>query len=183
MLFGQFYNTFIVFTTQPIKIQRDSPNTLAQSTATGPSKSQIRPFGTHELSPLRQSQGTQCTQPLPLLICSWYISIDILQCLLGKMSVKINHVPTQRSCTALQGRKTLRNTLAARTLHLSEETPPERLFDLTRKGPHQVLLTSPHATTPQGTDSWILTTCVQKAPHPDWTCTPSGDSKVTISQN
>lgn len=81
----------------------------------------------------------------------------------------------------LQGLKALWDTLATQTLHLSEKTPPERLFDLTGKA-HQVLLTNPHATKPQGTDSWIHVTRVKKAPHPDWTCTPSGDNFPKLKQ-
>lgn len=35
----------------------------------------------------------------------------------------------------------------------------------------------------QGTDFYIHVTHLKKALNPDWTCTPSGDLKVEISQN
>lgn len=51
------------------------------------------------------------------------------------------------------------------------------------KGPYQVLLTNPWATKFQWVDLWIHVSHLNKAPNPDWICTPTGDLKLKTHSN
>ena len=73
-------------------------------------------------------------------------------------------------------------TLQPEDFYLLKRYLQKTLFNLTGKAPSGTANQS-YVTKFQELDSGIFMTHLKKAPDPAWTCTPSGDLEVKISQN